>query len=101
MLHIGYILWLDSFDRDDEEYGTVMARFLKNIKERGIKTSIDVVSYSAADYKSKIVHSKEAGFCLDVASYEFTSVASVAIPKSEIKGRVGAGTLFALPDRIF
>ncbi len=55
MLHIGYILLLDSFDKTDSEYGTVMARFLHDVKERGIETSIDVVSDSTADYKSAIV----------------------------------------------
>ena len=55
MLHIGYILLLDKFDEDDEQYGTVMARFLKSVQEKGIKTSIDVVSDSTADYQKKIV----------------------------------------------
>ena len=54
ILHIGYILLLDKFDEEDEEYGTVMARFLSNVQKRGIKTSIDVVSDSTADYKKKI-----------------------------------------------
>ena len=55
MLHIGYILLLDSFDRDDPEYGTVMARFLREVQAYGIKTSVDVVSDSTADYKAKIL----------------------------------------------
>lgn len=55
MLHIGYILLLDSFDKPDPEYGTVMARFLHGVKERGIETSIDMVSDSTADYKKAIV----------------------------------------------
>lgn len=55
MLHIGYIHLLDCFDQSDEEYGTVMARFLHNVQESGIKTSIDVVSDSEADYKAKII----------------------------------------------
>lgn len=55
ILHIGYILLLDSFDREDPEYGTVMARFLSQIQEMGIKTSIDVVSESASDYPKKII----------------------------------------------
>ncbi|MBQ7916560.1 MAG: helix-turn-helix domain-containing protein [Firmicutes bacterium] len=148
ILHIGYILLLDAFDREDPEYGTVMARFLRDVQERGIKTSIDVVSDSTADFKSKvvpalkycnyvivneiescsitglsprhedgtlhveniretmefmaqagvedkvIVHSKEAGFCLDVATGEFTMVPSLKIPSREIKGSVGAGDAF-------
>lgn len=55
MLHIGYILLLDVFDAEDEEYGTVMARFLHDVQKRGIKTSIDVVSDSSADYGKKII----------------------------------------------
>ncbi len=55
MFHIGYILLLDEFDKQDKEFGTVMARFLSKIQNRGIKTSIDVVSDSTADYKKKIV----------------------------------------------
>lgn len=44
IFHIGYILYLDKFDEYDEEYGTVMARFLKSVQERGIKTSVDMLS---------------------------------------------------------
>lgn len=55
ILHIGYILLLDLFDEQDREYGTVMARFLDGIQKSGIKTSIDVVSDSTADYGEKII----------------------------------------------
>ena len=55
IFHIGYILLLDEFDRYDAQYGTVMARFLSAVRERGIKTSVDVVSNNNADYKSKII----------------------------------------------
>ncbi len=54
IFHIGYILLLDRFDECDKEYGTVMARFLSSVQKRGVKTSIDVVSDSTADYKKKI-----------------------------------------------
>lgn len=54
IFHIGYIHLLDEFDKPDEEYGTVMARLLCNVQSRGIKTSIDVVSDSAADYGAKV-----------------------------------------------
>lgn len=55
LFHIGYILLLDKFDAYDAEYGTVMARFLHSVQKCGIKTSVDVVSDSTADYKAKIV----------------------------------------------
>lgn len=55
ILHAGYILLLDIFDKKDDEYGTVMARFLKEVQENGIKTSVDVVSDASADYKATIL----------------------------------------------
>ena len=41
-----------------------------------------------------VIHCKKAGFCYDVPTKEFTWVTSVDIPKSEIKGSVGAGDAF-------
>ena len=55
IFHIGFILLLDAFDKEDKEYGTVMARFLRDVQNQGIKTSVDVVSDSTADYKAKIL----------------------------------------------
>ncbi len=55
IFHMGYILLLDKFDEYDKEYGTVMAKFLHSLQKRGIKTSIDVVSDSTADYERKII----------------------------------------------
>ena len=148
LFHIGYILLLDQFDSEDQEYGTVMARFLHDARETGIKTSVDVVSDSKSDYKAKIlpvlpycdyfivneiessmisdlapykddgsicteniektmrfiadagvkekivIHCKEAGFCYDVATKNFTAVPSLKIPPEKIKGSVGAGDAF-------
>lgn len=55
IFHIGYIFLLDKFDADDEEYGTVMARFLHSVQKAGIKTSIDMVSDSTADYAKLLI----------------------------------------------
>ena len=55
ILHAGYILLLDKFDQEDPEYGTVMARFLHDVQEKGIKTSIDAVSDSSADYAKMLL----------------------------------------------
>lgn len=54
IMHIAYILLLDALDQKDEEYGTKMARLLCHAKERGIKTSIDVVSENGERF-SKLV----------------------------------------------
>lgn len=55
MLHIGHLLLLDRFDAADEQYGTAMARFLHAIQNAGIRTSIDIVSDSTADFPGKII----------------------------------------------
>lgn len=56
IFHIGYILLLAKFDEKDDEYGTVLARFLHDLQARGIKTSIDVVSSNRLeDYAEKVV----------------------------------------------
>ncbi len=54
ILHIGYILLLDSLDKPDKEYGTRLARLLKMAKDSGLKTSSDVVSESS-DRFNKLV----------------------------------------------
>ena len=54
MLHIGYILLLDEFDKSDDEYGTAMARFLSEAQKAGIRTSIDVVSSSDGSFAEKV-----------------------------------------------
>ena len=147
LLHIGYISLLDRFDEKDEEYGTVMVRFLHDVREKGILTSIDTVSDTSPEFAAKVipalkycdyviineievcsiwqteprnedgslnldnlreamqktldagvhkkvvVHSKEAGFCLN-KNGSFTVVPSLKIPPELIKGSVGAGDAF-------
>ena len=51
LLHIGYILLLDTLDEEDPEYGTKMARLLKQAQDKGIKTSIDVVSEASDRFR--------------------------------------------------
>lgn len=55
IFHIGYLMLLDKFDEDDEQYGTVMARFLNNVQQCGIKTSVDLISKATPEYKNKVV----------------------------------------------
>ncbi len=81
IFHIGYILLLDCFDQEDPEYGTVMARFLHDVQESGIKTSVDVVSESTDRYKQKvlpalkycnyaILNEVESGMLTDLPAYD-------------------------------
>ena len=54
LLHFGYILLMDGFDAPDEEYGTALARFLHDVQEQGIKTSVDMVSNSTGDFQKSV-----------------------------------------------
>ena len=54
MLHIGYILLLDTLDEEDSQYGTKMARLLHTAQQKGIKTSIDVVSEAGERFKKLV-----------------------------------------------
>ena len=55
ILHAGYLLILEQFDKEDKEYGTRMARFLKSAQDEGIKTSIDIVSDTLGNYNKIVV----------------------------------------------
>ena len=55
MLHLGYIMLLDIFDRFDEEFGTVAARFLHDAQAAGIKTSVDAVSDERGKFAEKVL----------------------------------------------
>lgn len=55
IFHIGYILLLDMLDAPDEKYGTKMARLLHDLSERGIKTSIDVISAESDKFAEKVI----------------------------------------------
>lgn len=51
ILHVGYILLLDSLDKEDDIYGTRMARLLKTAQDSGLKTAVDIVSESGSRFK--------------------------------------------------
>lgn len=44
LFHLGYLLLLNSLDEECPEYGTKAAKLLHDVQEKGIKTSIDLVS---------------------------------------------------------
>ena len=54
ILHIGYPLLLDRLDSFDPEYGTVLAKTFAIAQQKGIKTSLDLVSENS-DRFSKII----------------------------------------------
>ena len=65
LLHIGYILLLDALDAPDAAYGTKLARLLHTAKQRGIRTSVDMVT-EAGERARRIVAPalKYADYCV-------------------------------------
>jgi sugar/nucleoside kinase (ribokinase family) len=79
ILHIGYILLLDALDEEDPEYGTRMARLLCHAQERGIQTSLDVVSETGNRFKRLVPPSlKYADYCI-INEIEAAQVTGVAL----------------------
>lgn len=65
ILHIGYILLLESLDKEDRVYGTKMAMLLKQAQDLGIKTSIDIVSENSNRYEKIVPPSlKYTNYCI-------------------------------------
>ncbi|MBQ7312830.1 MAG: carbohydrate kinase family protein [Clostridia bacterium] len=78
ILHIAYILLLDALDEEDDEYGTKMARLLAHARERGIKTSIDVVSESGERFMKLVPPAlKYTDYCIinEIEAGESTGIA--------------------------
>ncbi|MBP5228103.1 MAG: carbohydrate kinase family protein [Kiritimatiellae bacterium] len=65
LFHIGYILLLPHLDEPDPEYGTKMARLLHRVQERGVKTSIDVVSETGGRFQRLVPPAlRYADYCI-------------------------------------
>lgn len=65
ILHVAYILLLDALDAEDAEYGTKLARLLCHAKERGIRTSVDVVSETGERFRRIVPPAlRYADFCV-------------------------------------
>lgn len=65
LLHIGYLLALPALDQPDQIFGTKMAKLLANMQQRGIKTSIDVVTEGDSSRYAGVEQSlKYANYCV-------------------------------------
>ena len=80
IFYLGYLLLLDRLDEGDPEYGTVGARVLHAMRERGMKTVVDFVSE---------------------APEKFQRVVRAALPHIDVLvvNEVEAGSTFNLPIR--
>ncbi len=84
MAHLGYALLLNAMDQEDPEYGTVMARVLHSLQEKGIKTSIDVVSEDGERFQ-KVV-SPSLKYCSYLIVNEIEAGMIAGIPARDPSG---------------
>ena len=93
IFHAGYILLLDALDREDGEYGTRMARLLAQARQRGMKTSIDVVS-EAGDRHRRLVPPalRHTDYCI-INEYEAQQVTGISL---RVDGRLMPDSLPAV-----
>ena len=84
IFHIGYILLLPALDQPDAEFGTKMARLLHRAQEKGMKTSIDVVSESGDRFSKLVVPAlKYTDYCI---INELEAAQTTGIPLRDEKG---------------
>ena len=86
VFHIGYIMLLDALDAPDKEYGTKLARLLKRIRDRGIRTSIDCVSESSGIFREKVVPALR--YCSFAILNEIESSSVSGIPARDANGKL-------------
>lgn len=55
IFHLGYLLLLDSLDREDAQYGVEAARALDGLQRQGYETSVDVVSEESDRYRKVVL----------------------------------------------
>ena len=55
IFHLGYLLLLDSLDKEDPEYGIAAARALDGLTQMGYETSVDVVSEEGNRYRKVVL----------------------------------------------
>lgn len=84
ILHVGYMLLLDTLDEPHPVYGTKMGEVLHEAQSRGIKTSIDIVSEESDRYGTIVAPAlKYVDYCI-INEIEAGKV--VGIPSTDENG---------------
>lgn len=86
IFHIGYLMLLDALDQKDSTYGTKLARVLKKVQDKGIKTSIDVVSEEGERFAAIIVPALH--YCNYVIMNEIECCKVTGLAPRKVDGRI-------------
>ena len=83
LFHIVYPLLLKTLDSEDEQYGTRMARLLCRMREKGILTSLDVVSEDSDRYQKIVCPSLKYTDYLTVNELEASRITGVPLSRED------------------
>jgi sugar/nucleoside kinase (ribokinase family) len=79
LFHLGYLNLLDAMYQTDDRFGTVAARFLAQVRERNIKTSIDLVSEDSSRYRQIVPPAlRFASYCI-INDFEAEKLSQIPI----------------------
>ena len=79
LFHLGYLNLLDAMYQADDRFKTVAARFLAQIRERNIKTSIDLVSEDSDSYRQIVAPAlRFASYCI-INDFEAEKLSGIPI----------------------
>lgn len=98
IFHLGYAFLMAPLDREDNEFGTVMARVLKEIQERGIKTSIDLVSVDNLRYSELVSYSLK--YCSYFIVNEIEAGKTAGLDPYNDNGKIDKNIIRVISERI-
>lgn len=99
ILHIGYLLLLPQFDAKNDKYGTNLAEFLSKVRQRNIKTSIDVVSEEGDRFQNVVIPSLK--YCDYVVINEIESGKITGIAPRDENGILIKDNLKLIIEKLF
>lgn len=98
LFHLGYVLLLDRMDSPDPELGTQAARLLRDLRARGIRTSLDVVSEEGDRFRALVPPALKHTDYLIINEIEAGRVTGLTIRRPE--GTFDAAALVAAVDAL-
>ncbi|MFO7870719.1 MAG: carbohydrate kinase family protein [Kiritimatiellia bacterium] len=99
IFHLGYLLLLDSMDVPDQKHGTVAARLLRDVRARGIKTSLDVVSEESDRYAAIVPPALKHTDYLIINEIEAGRIAGLPVRGTD--GKLNGAILKEAVDALF
>ena len=98
ILHTGYLMLLDSFDKLNEDGTTPMSNYLKKAQSLGIKTSIDIVSESSGNFYK--VASAALPYCDYVIINEIEAGQIVGVEPRDADGNLIEGNVKIILEKL-